>query len=971
MCVRVGRETTWTPRQATAGGGSLFAGRPQRATTMGDKMVRVMGKRNLKGGEHRWPFEGPFWMVLLVSLASGCGSGGDSNPDPLVVARRHQITVVEGNYQSGFYGETLAPVRLQLVDPGGSPVAGAELQFSLQKQTGRSTADDVSLSALSAVTDEAGVVSLTLSLGQKSGSVLIDVRDAKGKALPRIVRAHSYHPADDAHRPLCVLEINDLHMRLLPQRTSRGYLGGVARIATIFKEIRRQNNLKGIPTLIVNSGDDFENTLFHNVPNAIPALYTIYDQIGVDIVQIGNHDYHFGIPFLDEQIALAQSEFRGKLQGEPMRFLMGNVDPSTFRDPYTVYASKFEVNFQDKENSARYNQTLVLDKGGIRIGLFGTVTDAAIYTQVAGDPPAYTLLGVPNPYSQGLRFIDPDPRKSDYVATAIDSLVDAGADIIINSSHAGLGFGDRVNVPSGKDEHVARHGIGAKSQRWVDLVLSAHSHVQLNHAIKVENPAGETTHIVQANEAGAFIGRVDYEVNTTTKRANLVDYHLVQVDESIEEDGEVKAKIDEVNLELVDLFGNVADEYLGDVGTNASARQRSQSGLGQVVGDAFVWGLNSKGVDCDISLVIPSIYRADLASGPFTSNDAYDIVPLHVLDDVGVNDEPLVILELRPGLFDYQLFLGKETEKKQVTALEFVVEAIHSLESSLESILPSGSSQVKIEVIQLAGMSYQLDATAPPFQRVVSSSIKVGGQPIDPSKTYRIAIVHSVGVNLAYVVNKLIQGYATGSDLPVSPLLVHEGKKPYFDSSILAWHTLRDYMRELLSNKLATGWEENFRVTGNRYRSVQPDLTLNPLDISWVPQKPERGDTVTVSLKLRNLGDVAIDSARVDLYYETTPWDYTDDDDGHAVDEGLSADFTGSLKLIASKRVAVAAYPETKTLDFEWTIPRELPRAGYPIVVRINDVKSAVLDPNTGLNYQESVTGNNAGPDQQRVMSIE
>jgi len=513
--------------------------------------------------------------------------------------------------------------------------------------------------------------------------------------------------------------------------------------------------------------------------------------------------------------------------------------------------------------------------------------------------------------------------------------------------------------------------MGEKSKRWIDLILSAHSHVQLNHPIGVTNPAGETTNIVQAKEAGAFVGRVDYEVDTTMKRAHLVDHHLVQVDESIEEDGEVKARIDEVNLELVDIFGNVAEEYLGDVGTNASSRQRSQSGLGQVVGDAFVWGLNDKGVDCDISLVIPSIYRADLVAGPFTSNDAYDIVPLHVLDDIGINDEPLVILELRPGLFDYQLFLGEETKKIQVTSLEFLVEAIHSLESSLESILPSGSAQVKIEVIQLAGMSYQLDATAKPFQRVVGSSIRVGGQPIDPNKTYRISIVHSVGVNLAYVVNKLIQGYAKDSDIPVTPLIVHDKKKPYLESEVLAWQALRDYMRQLLNGTLPYTWEDNFRVSGDRYRTVQPDLSLNPLDISWTPRQPKRGDVATVSVNLRNLGDVAVQSARIELYYESTPWDYTDDDDGHLLDEGFSSEFMGSMRFIGSKAVEVGAYPNTRSVDFEWEIPKDLPQSSYPLVVRIKDVKTAATDPNTGVAYLEAVVGNNAGPDQQRVMRIE
>lgn len=35
------------------------------------------------------------------------------------------------------------------------------------------------------------------------------------------------------------------------------------------------------------------------------------------------------------------------------------------------------------------------------------------------------------------------------------------------------------------------------------------------------------------------------------------------------------------------------------------------------------------------------------------------------------------------------------------------------------------------------------------FRRVDADSLRVGGAPIDPGRPYRVAMIHSIGVNLA------------------------------------------------------------------------------------------------------------------------------------------------------------------------------------------------------------------------------
>lgn len=880
------------------------------------------------------------------------------------------LSIKSGNYQSGFYGEDLKAISVQVRGEDGQPLESVELEFSLMKATGLSTATDVTIATPIVFSDEEGRASTMVRLGELSGTAIIQVMDVAHRAVPVIFRLFSYHPADDAHRPLCILEINDFHMRMLPKAAANISLGGLARIAHIFKEIRKNNDEKGIATLIVNAGDDFENTMFHDIESSVSQLYEIYDAIGLDILLVGNHDYHFGIPMLDEQVQAASANFTGELQGHKLHFMWGNVDPSTLFEGYRDYIPLFESGFSDTENSSRYNQTVTLDLGGIKIGLLGVVTDAAIYTQVTGNPSLYNLIGAPTDYTEGMTFFNPDPRESDYISRGIDSLDEEGADIILVPSHAGLGYGDRVNIPPGKDEFIARYGIGENSGRTVDLVLSGHSHVALNHAIQVDNPNMGTSYLVQAKEAGEFVGAMIVEVDVEKNLFNLTDYHLLQVDAGVPEDEETAERVAEMKEQVIDKYGEAFDNVIGEIGVDLSSQQRSQSGLGQIVADSFLWKLKQEGVDCDVAFGVPSVYRADLWSGDITEKLAYDIVPMHNLDDVGFNLEPLVLVEMKPGIYDYSILGFENMSNEGVTAIKFALETIYSIEE-LDAIQPGTSSEFNFEVIQFAGMFYQVDYTAPPFQRVIESSIRIGGEPVDPGRSYRMAMVHSIGVNMAYILNFLIAAYDEESGEYQPPFKMFgegEAALPYFDSGVLAWISLRDYIKERLDGTERI--PDVAIVTGDRFRGRQPDLMVNPTDILWTVEKAKSGSVIDISVTVRNLGDVPVDSAEVELYFESTPWDLSDDDDGHLLDEGFDPSFTGSLVFIAAKSVSVGAHPANSTVDFSWEIPEDLPPYDYPLVVRIGSAKTSMIDPNRDKIYREVISGNNRGPDQSRRLTV-
>ncbi len=222
---------------------------------------------------------------------------------------------------------------------------------------------------------------------------------------------------------------------------------------------------------------------------------------------------------------------------------------------------------------------------------------------------------------------------------------------------------------------------------------------------------------------------------------------------------------------------------------------------------------------------------------------------------------------------------------------------------------------------------------------------------------------------MSYIFNFIISAKDPETGETVRPVVVQsETGEPFIDTHMLAWKGLRDYFQSQIGN--ATNPPDNAVVTGERFRSTAPDLTVNVTDIVFDSETPVRGSSVNISASIRNLGDIAADRALVEIFYESTPWDLSDDDDGRLDLEGFGEEFHGSLVKIGDATVTVAPYPAVQDVNIPWDIPQDLVPYDYPIVIRIETLEIDSTDPHTGENYTEIVQANNNGPDQQRRLHI-
>ena len=132
---------------------------------------------------------------------------------------------------------------------------------------------------------------------------------------------------------LVILHVNDTHGHLDPRTVKKRSVGGIARLATMVKQIRQENPNR---VLLLHAGDAFSrgDTVTSYYGGA--ANFDLMNRVGFDAMVLGNGDYYFGLENLHQQIpqakftVLAGNVFQtsgAKPQPVGKDFLVKNVGP--------------------------------------------------------------------------------------------------------------------------------------------------------------------------------------------------------------------------------------------------------------------------------------------------------------------------------------------------------------------------------------------------------------------------------------------------------------------------------------------------------------------------------------------------------------------------------------------------------------------------------------------------------------------
>ncbi|MGW4239522.1 bifunctional metallophosphatase/5'-nucleotidase [Streptomyces sp. NPDC004749] len=496
-----------------------------------------------------------------------------------------------------------------------------------------------------------------------------------------------------------LLSFNDLHGNLEPPAGSAGSVtekqadgttktipaGGVEYLATSLRDAR-----KGHPYSITAAGGDMVGAspllsgLFHDEPT-IEAL----NKIDLDVTTVGNHEFDEGA------VELARLQNGGchptegcyekgkKFKGADFPYLAANVTSEKtgkpILKPYTVWK-----------------------KNGVKVGFIGVTLE--------GTPNIVTAEGV-----KGLKFHDEIETVNKYAkeldkqgVKSIVTLIHEGgapASSSYNYDCDSPGAGDGI---SGPIVEIAK-GITSK----VDALVTGHTHQA--YACTIPDPAGKPRLVTSASSFGklytdttlTYDRRTNDIVRTSVKSMKTAN-HIVSREQP-------KAK------DMTDLIGRwnklaapIANAPQGYISADINGRGATtpETPLGDLIADAQLKGMApaDKG-GAQIAFMNPGGIRADLVhkasgsegDGVVTYGEAFTVQP-----------------------FTNMMNAVDLTGAQLITVLRQQV---------------SGSNEASPKILQVSeGFTYTLDMTKTGAARLVTDSVKLNGDAIDPAKTYRVAM---------------------------------------------------------------------------------------------------------------------------------------------------------------------------------------------------------------------------------------
>ncbi|QXE36098.1 bifunctional metallophosphatase/5'-nucleotidase [Streptomyces sp. GMY02] len=498
-----------------------------------------------------------------------------------------------------------------------------------------------------------------------------------------------------------LLSFNDFHGNLEPPAGSSGNVnekqadgttkaipaGGAEYLATSLRKAREGHKFS-----VTAAGGDMVGAspllsgLFHDEPT-IEAL----NKMELDVTAVGNHEFDEGA----EELGRLQKggchptdgcyEKGKKFKGADFPYLAANVTSEKtgkpVLKPYTVWKTH-----------------------GIKIGFIGVTLE--------GTPNIVTAEGV-----KGLKFHDEVETINKYAK----ELESQGVNSIVALIHeGGLPASSAYNYDcdspapgggvSGPIVDIAK-GISPQ----VDALVTGHTHNA--YACTIPDPAGNPRLVTSAASFGrlytdttlTYDRRTNDIVRTSVESAN----HVVSRDQPKAQD--MTDLIARWN-KLAAPISNTPQGYIS-ADINGRGATSPESPLGDVIADAQLAGTApaDKG-GAQLAFMNPGGIRSDLVyaasgaegDGVVTYGEAFTVQPFTNMMNV----------------FDL-------TGAQIITALQQQV---------------SGSNAASPKILQVSnGFTYTLDMTKTGADRVLTDTVKLNGAPIDPAKTYRVAMNEFLG----------------------------------------------------------------------------------------------------------------------------------------------------------------------------------------------------------------------------------
>ncbi len=277
-----------------------------------------------------------------------------------------------------------------------------------------------------------------------------------------------------------ILHTNDLHAHDSSFMEKGHLVGGIARIASLIKEIR--GNTKNV--VVVDAGDIFQGTPFFKLYHGQVEV-DMLNAAGYDVYTIGNHEFDDGARNLAERLKSAKFDI-----------VSANLDASALPDLAKLV-----------------KPSVIKTIDGKKVAFIGGITPRLPEV-------ALNLEGV-KVKAMGAEWMQPFKDEA-------KRLKAEGVDKIVLISHIGV----EMEKPL------------AQEVPELDVIIGGHSHTRLDQPILIQRPDGSSCAIVQAWCYGRMLGKlkVSFDKQGNLILSDL-NYHLIPITDSIAEEPAMKAEL--------------------------------------------------------------------------------------------------------------------------------------------------------------------------------------------------------------------------------------------------------------------------------------------------------------------------------------------------------------------------------------------------------------------------------------------
>ena len=425
-----------------------------------------------------------------------------------------------------------------------------------------------------------------------------------------LAQAVTVKAADDT-KQIDVLFTHDTHSHLDSFSTivngEQKEVGGFAKIKTFINEKKKEDP----DTLILDGGDFSMGTLIQTVYDTEAAELRMLGYLGYDVTTFGNHEFDYRSQGLANMLKAAKSS------GETLpEIVVCNVDWDSMEKAGLNDGQK---QIQSAFETYGVKDYVMVQKGDVKIAVVGVFGKDALECAPTCE----------------LSFKDP----VEAVKKTVEEIKkNEEADMIACVSHGG----------TWEDESKSEDELLAKAVPDLDLIISGHTHSELQEAIQHGN-----TYIVSCGEYGRNLGSLSMTQNSDG-RWDLSSYELIPVSEDVKADKATQERIDAL-MDTVDTnyladFGYTRKEVLAqnDVEFNSleeMGTEHKELNLGDIMADAYVYAVENSeyydGDPVDVAVVPSGTVRDTYTKGDITVEDVYNSFSLGIGKD-GVAGYPLI-----------------------------------------------------------------------------------------------------------------------------------------------------------------------------------------------------------------------------------------------------------------------------------------------------------------------------------------